>query len=283
MRSLQLLGTVVLPRLREELSKKTLPTRSIRRLPRDPHAWAGDPPDDRHKSAIVTGGASGFAVAISTSLAEHGIDVLIADLDFDGSGAVASGINQARRRGHACAVPRCDVVDLDSVAAMVEAAFGQFGRIDILVNNAGVLTKGSALEDTTPEDFQRIFDVNCKGVFLGCRAVLPHFRAQSSGVIINIASGSVLRPRAGAVVYTASKGAVVALTRALAAEVAGAGPGVNAICPAISKTPLAAEFLGFPDDELWQEMAKGNSAWQAGAANRHRRCGCIPRFRMPPR
>src|SRR6478672_7763682 len=165
---------------------------------------------DRQKTAIVTGGASGFGAAICASLAARGIDVLIADIDLDGATAVASAIADGRGPGEA--VPfRCDVTKPADIAGMVQSALDRFGRLDILVNNAGTLSPGGAFEETSLADFDRIFDVNCKGVFLGCRAVLPHFRSQRSGVIINIASGSVLRPRAGAVVYTASKGAVVAL------------------------------------------------------------------------
>jgi 3-oxoacyl-[acyl-carrier protein] reductase len=210
---------------------------------------------DRHKSAIVTGGASGFGAAISARLAEGGIDVMVADTDLQGAKAVVAGIIKERCGGRA--VPfHCDVTHADAMAATVEAALERFERIDILVNNAGVLTRGGAFEEMSVEDFDRIFSVNCRGVFLGCRAVLPHFRARGSGVIVNIASGSVLRPRAGSVIYTASKGAVVTLTRALAAEVARAGIRVNAICPAIAKTRLAAEFLGFPDEPLWHEMER---------------------------
>jgi 3-oxoacyl-[acyl-carrier protein] reductase len=208
-----------------------------------------------HKTAIVTGGASGFGAAISTRLAERGIDVLIADVDLHGATEVASAIGAEPGGGRALPF-HCDVTRTETIAAMVEAALEGFGGIDILVNNAGVLTKGGTLEEMLPEDFDHIFNVNCRGVFLGCRAVLPHFRAQGGGVIVNIASGSVLRPRAGAVAYTASKGAVVTLTRALAAEVAPAGIRVNAICPAISKTALAAKFLGFPDEESWQGIER---------------------------
>jgi 3-oxoacyl-[acyl-carrier protein] reductase len=94
-----------------------------------------------------------------------------------------------------------------------------------------------------------------KGVYLCALAVLPHFRRQGSGVIINIASGSALRPRAGAVVYSASKGAVVTLTRALAIEMAPHGVRVNAICPAIARTPMAEAFIGAgADSEVWERL-----------------------------
>ena len=102
-----------------------------------------------------------------------------------------------------------------------------------------------------------MFAVNVKGVYLGTKAALPHFRARGGGVIINIASGSALRPRAGAVAYSASKGAVVTMTRALALEVAPLGIRVNAICPAIAKTPLASQFLGADEDaEIWDKLGR---------------------------
>jgi 3-oxoacyl-[acyl-carrier protein] reductase len=140
---------------------------------------------------------------------------------------------------------------------MVQAAVASFGRLDILINNAGVLGPPSTLEDTSVADFDAMFAVNVKGVFLGSRAALPHFRKQRAGVIINIASGSALRPRAGAVVYSASKGAVITLTRALALEVAAHGIRVNAICPAIAKTTMARQFVGEADDsEVWDRLGR---------------------------
>jgi len=152
---------------------------------------------------------------------------------------------------------RVDVTTKTEVEAMAASCLAAFGGIDILVSNAGTLGPRASFEETSEAAFDTMFAVNVKGVYLCALAVLPHFRRQGSGVIINIASGSALRPRAGAVVYSASKGAVVTLTRALALEMAPHGVRVNAICPAIARTPLAEAFVGAgADSEVWERLGQ---------------------------
>ena len=206
------------------------------------------------KSAIITGGASGFGAEMARCFAEAGASILLADRDEAGAEAVAGEIRHGG--GNARGV-RVDVTTASDAERMVAAALAAFGRLDILVNNAGTLGPRGSLEETPEAAFDAMFAVNVKGVYLGTKAALPHFRGQGGGVIINIASGSALRPRAGAVAYSASKGAVVTMTRALALEVAAHGIRVNAICPAIAKTPLARAFIGAEEDaEIWDQLGR---------------------------
>ncbi len=194
-----------------------------------------------HKTAIVTGGAAGFGQGIARRLAAAGARVVVADRDEAASVAVAAAIEE---HGGSAAPFQVDVSRAAEVAAMVDFALERFGGLDILVNNAGLGQRPSRLEETSDEVFDALFEVNMRGVHLGCRYALPVFRRQGSGVIINTASGIALTPRPNLVAYGASKGWVVTYTKGLAMELAAEGIRVNALCPAAGDTAMLAEFMG---------------------------------------
>ena len=189
------------------------------------------------KRAIVTGAASGFGAGIARRFAAEGARVLVADLNADGADAVASELDGAV----AC---RTDVADGASVAAMVEAARDAFGGIDILVNNAGTTHLPALMEDVSEEDFDRVFAVNCKSVYLAARALVPLLKDAGAGNILNIASTAGVSPRPRLNWYNASKGWMNTATKAMAVELAPFGVRVNALNPVAGETPLLASFMG---------------------------------------
>ncbi|MHA6344737.1 glucose 1-dehydrogenase [Roseivivax sp. CAU 1761] len=184
------------------------------------------------KRALVTGGASGFGAGIARRFAAEGAAVIVADIAEDGARALAAEIGATALR--------VDVADGDSVAAMAEAA----GEIDILVNNAGITHLPTPMEEVAEDEFDRVFAVNCKSVYLTARAFLPGMKARGSAAILNIASTAGLSPRPRLNWYNASKGWMVTATKAMAVELAPAGIRVNALAPVAGETPLLASFLG---------------------------------------
>jgi 3-oxoacyl-[acyl-carrier protein] reductase len=127
---------------------------------------------------------------------------------------------------------------------MVQTAVDRFGRLDVLFNNAGLPQSFTPFEDSTDALFDRIFDVNVRGVFYGCRAVVPRMKAQGGGVILITASTAGIRPRPGLAVYNASKAAVINLTKTLAVELAPQRIRVVSICPVATDTPMLPSFIG---------------------------------------
>ena len=184
----------------------------------------------KDKTAIVTGGASGFGAGIVHRFAEEGARVMVADINSDAAEEVADRINAT-----ACAV---DVSDGVSVAAMAEQARQKLGHIDILVNNAGVTHLPQPLDEVTEADFDRVFAVNCKSVYLAARAMVPGMKARGSGVILNAASTAGVSPRPRRNWYNASKGWMITATRTMAVELAPHGLRVNAINPVAGETAL---------------------------------------------
>ncbi len=190
------------------------------------------------KTALVTGAGSGIGRAIAETYAREGAWVALADID-------APAAQQAARAIGSNAIPlRCDVARKEEVVAMVADTVATFGGLDVLVNNAGTTHVNKPLLDIGEDEYDRTFAVNVKGLFLCCQAVVPQFRKQGGGVIINIGSTAGLRPRPGLAAYNASKGAVHTLTKALAAELAGDRIRVCAIAPVATDTPLLPSFLG---------------------------------------
>jgi 3-oxoacyl-[acyl-carrier protein] reductase len=193
------------------------------------------------KVAIVTGAASGFGRGIAEAFAREGARVVVADLDTKGAAAVASGIGTA-------AVPfTCDVSRKADVDGLVAAAVKAFGGLDILVNNAGITHKNQSLMTVTEAQFDRIYAVNVKSIYLTTLAAVPEMEKRGGGSIINTASTAGLRPRPGLTWYNGSKGAVLTLTKSMAAELAAKNIRVNAINPVIGETGLLSEFMGLPD------------------------------------
>lgn len=193
------------------------------------------------KVAIVTGAASGFGRGIAEAFVREGAKVVIADIDDDKAAAVAQEIEE-----HAVAV-RADVTRKADVAAMVATAAEVFGGLDILVNNAGATHRNQSLMTVGEDEFDRIYAVNVKSIYLTTLAAVPLMEKRGGGVIINTASTAGLRPRPGLTWYNGSKGAVITLTKSMAAELAPKNIRVNAINPVIGETGMLEQFMGMPD------------------------------------
>ena len=190
------------------------------------------------KTALVTGAGSGIGKAVAETYAREGARVALADVNFDAAKSAARAI------GNNAIALRCDVTRRADVAAAVAETLAAFGALDILVNNAGTTHINKPMLEIREDEFDTTFAVNVKGVFLGCQAVVPVFRKQGGGVIINIGSTAGFRPRPGVSAYSATKGAVHTLTKALAVELAPDRIRVCAIAPVATETPLLPSFLG---------------------------------------
>lgn len=194
------------------------------------------------KTAIVTGGASGFGAGIVRKFAAEGARVLIADINLEGAEALARELDQ--KAGHV------DVSSDVSVNQLAAAALMAFGKVDILVNNAGVSHQPAALDDISEADFDRVFNVNMKSVYLTARHLVPHFKARKTGAILNVASTAAVSPRPRLSWYNASKGWMVTATKSMAVELAPLGIRVNAINPVAGETPLLKTFMGEDTPEV---------------------------------
>ncbi|MBN2209168.1 MAG: SDR family oxidoreductase [Candidatus Coatesbacteria bacterium] len=186
------------------------------------------------KVAVVTGGGTGIGRAIACRLAREGASVAICGRRREPLDQVADELGEIGAVHYA---ETADVSRKADVYRFIGSVIERFGRLDILVNNAGILFRKN-LTDTTEEDWDALFDANVKGVYLCCKAALPHMITQKSGNILNIGSVSGLRAATHADAYCASKAAVHALTRSLARGYAEHGIRVNCICPAHVDTPI---------------------------------------------
>ena len=192
----------------------------------------------QNKIAIVTGGGSGFGEGIVRKFVAEGAKVLIADRNLEGATRVAESLGDQAKAFEA------DVASQGGFESIVEATKSAFGGLHILVNNAGVGHLPQPLESVEEDVFDRVAAVNMKAIYFGAKAVVPLFKAQKYGAILNVASTGGVSPRPNLTWYNASKGWAITATRGMAVELAPFGIRVNAINPVAGDTPLLKTFMG---------------------------------------
>jgi 3-oxoacyl-[acyl-carrier protein] reductase len=194
-----------------------------------------------NRIAIVTGAASGFGRAIAEAFAREGAQVMIADIDEAGARHLAAAI------GSSAAASTCDVSRKADVDALVAKTVATFGGLDIVVNNAGTTHRNQPLLNVAEAEFDRIYAVNVKSIYLATLACVPEMERRGGGVIINTASTAGVRPRPGLTWYNGSKAAAIILTKSMAVELAPKRIRVNAINPVMGETGMLESFMGLPD------------------------------------
>ena len=197
----------------------------------------------KDKVAIITGGAAGIGEAYCLGFAREGAKVVVADINLGNARAL---VNNIADQGNEALATKTDVSKVVDTEDMVKKTLERFGRVDILVNNAAKYQRNIAVRalmwELDPLEWESVIAVNLTGVFLSCRAVLPHMINQKSGKIVNIASSLAFRGAAQLTHYSASKGGVISLTRALAREVGAYNINVNSLCPGFTLSADSASL-----------------------------------------
>jgi NAD(P)-dependent dehydrogenase (short-subunit alcohol dehydrogenase family) len=214
------------------------------------------------KRGVVTGAASGLGREVARLFATEGARVVVADVNEEGAEAVAGEIGDAG--GTAVSQP-CDVTAEDQVEAALDRSESEWGGLDFMINNAGVQLE-KPLDETTNEEYDWVFDVNVRGVFWGCKHAVTRMRKSGGGTIVNTASALSLVSDPFLPVYTASKHAVLGLTRSVGVAYAADGIRCNCVCPGDMQTPMIERYweaTGDPE-KAREEMASMYPAGQIG-------------------
>ena len=196
----------------------------------------------KDKTAIITGGGSGFGASMAELFAKNGAKVIVADLNLNNADKISETIG-----GYAVEV---DVSNAKSVEQMKIDVFKNFERVDIVVNNAGTTHLPAPMETIEEDEFDRVFNVNCKSVYLTAKHFVPHFKENKNGVILNIASTAGVSPRPNLNWYNSSKGWMILASKTMAVELAPFGIRVNVVNPVAGETPLLKSFLGEDTPEM---------------------------------
>jgi len=199
------------------------------------------------KIAIVTGAGSGFGQGIAHRFAQEGAKVVVNDVNREAGDRVTRDIAQAGGHAKFCAG---DVSKDADVAHLVAFALAAYGGLDVVVNNAGTTHRNQPMLDVAEAEFDRIYAVNVKSLFLTAKHAVPHFRRQRNGVLITIASTAGVRPRPGLTWYNGSKGAAIVTSRSMAAELAPDNIRVNVINPVAGETGMLADFMGVDTPQM---------------------------------
>ncbi len=218
------------------------------------------------KVAIVTGAASGIGKATAVLFGREGAKVMCADLNADGAEATASQI--ADTGGEAASL-KADVSQEDDVKQMIGETVERWGRLDVLYNNAGVGV-GNPVTQVSIEEWDRIIDINLRGVFLGTKHAIPEMLKSGGGSIVNTASDAGLMGTPMLTAYCASKGGVVLFTKATAVEWARMGIRANCVCPGVIRTPILDPMIamakagGASEEQVWERMGKAHPIGRVG-------------------
>ena len=211
----------------------------------------------KDRVAIITGGSRGMGRAIALRFAGEGCSSVIADVrDKEGERTVG----EVKQKGKNAIYVHCDVSNSGQVKDMVAKAISKFGKVDIMVNCAGIGRPPMLINDISEEEYNRVVDINMKGIFLCCQAIAPHMKENNYGKIINISSLAGISPSPFAIHYAAAKAAALHISNCVALELAKYNVCVNAILPGMIRTDMTADFappMVKDLDAFMGEMAKG--------------------------